>query len=380
MRGHLRRRGKNSFELKWDAPREGGGRKTHYKSFKGSRREAMAELNKILAQVADGIAVEPSKVTVGQYVAQRIEQWAATGTISPKTAERYRSLLAQQIAPHLGTRPLQKLTPADIERWHTALQNTPRQDGKGWLSARTIGHAHRVLSKTARDATRLELLPRNVVAVQPPPKVVAEEIRILSPEQVAALPALLDGHPLAAPTIIALFTGMRRGEILGLHWGAIDFDGKLIKVRRSLEETATGLRFKPPKSKAGIRDITLPDVVVDALRQQRKQLLERRLVLGLGRLGDEDLCFPQWDTRSPQMPDTFSSTWKKMAKSHGLNISFHALRHTHASQLIAAGMDIATICQRLGHASPHITLRTYAHMFSSDDSKAAEAINMALRV
>src|SRR5262245_49728068 len=206
MRGHIRRRGKNSFELKWDAPREGGGRKIRYKSFKGSRRDATAELNKILAQAADGIAIEPSKVTVGAYVAQRIEQWASSGRISPKTQERYRTLLARQILPHIGARLLQKLTPADVERWHTALQ--------GKISARTIGHAHKVLGKALRDAVRLELLPRNVAATQPPPKIVAEEMQILSPEQVAALPAVLDGHPVAPIATAALFTGMRVGELL----------------------------------------------------------------------------------------------------------------------------------------------------------------------
>ena len=291
MRGHVRRRGEGSFELKWDAPREGGGRKTHYKSFKGSRREALAELNKILARAADGIAVEPSKITIGAYVAQRIEQWTTSGTISPKTAERYRTLLARQILPHIGARPLQKLTPADVERWHTALQ--------GKISARTIGHAHKVLGKALRDAIRLELLLRNVASVQPPPKVVTEEMQILSPEEVAALTAVLDGHALAPIAITALYTGMRAGELLGLKWDNTDLDAKVIKVRASLEQTRAGLRFKGPKSKAGMRDISLPDVVVDILRQQRRQLLERRLLLGQGRLADEGPRVPTMGRLTP---------------------------------------------------------------------------------
>jgi integrase len=375
--GHIRRRGRESWELKFDAGRDAGGRrKIVYRSFKGTRREAQAELNRLLAQ-ADSGHVAPSKLTVGHYVRERIEQWARVGTISPKTSERYRGLVEGLLLPHLGTKSLQRLSPRDIEVWHMALQNTMRLDGKGKLSARTIGHAHRVLSKALRDAIKHELVVRNVTTVQPPPKVAAEEIHTLSAEQVAELPALLDGHPFAAPTIVALFTGMRRGEILALRWGNVDLDAKIIRVRESLEETKVGLRFKSPKSRAGVRDITLPDLVVDALRQQRKQLLERRLRLGQGKLGDQDLCFPSWDG-SPQRPNSFSSTWMKVVKGHGLAVSFHALRHTHASQLIAAGVDIVTISKRLGHASPNITLGVYAHLFAKDDSKAADAINAAL--
>src|SRR5262245_16692789 len=204
-------------------------------------RKPRPNLPRLRAQAADGINTAPSKLTVDQYVRERIEQWAAVGTIGSKTAERYRTLLAQQIAPHLGTCPLQKLTPASIERWHTALQ--------GKVSARTCGHAHKVLGKALRDAVRLELLTRNVTAVQPPPKVVVEETQILSPEQVAQLTAA----PIAT---VALFTGMRAGELLALRWGNADLDAKVIKVRESLEQTKAGLRFKAPKSKAGLRDVS----------------------------------------------------------------------------------------------------------------------------
>ena len=212
--GHIRRRGRNrnSWELKYEVERTEGGRRTRYKTVRGSRKDAQAELNRLLAQIADGIDIAPSKLTVETYVFERIGQWAASGVVGPKSAERYRGLAAGQIAPFLGSKLLQRLSPRDIEAWHTTLQNTVRRDGKGKLSTRTIGHAHRVLSKALRDAVRLELVPRNVASIQGAPKVEADELRILTAEQVAALPALLDGHELAAPTVVALFTGMRRGE------------------------------------------------------------------------------------------------------------------------------------------------------------------------
>jgi integrase len=292
-------------------------------------------------------------------------------------------LIANQIEPFIGSKLLQRLNSRDIEHWHAALLMKGRRgrngkpDGQRGVSARMVGHAHRLLSKALREATRHEIVLRNVAAAQRPPKIAAREMVILTPAQVAGLPALLDGHELAAPALTALHTGMRRGEILALRWSSVDLDAKVIRVRESLEQTAAGLRFKPPKSRAGNRDVSLPDNTIEVLRAQRKRLLERRMMLGQGKLGDSDLVFPAWNGE-PQRPESFSAAWSELAAELKLGVSFHALRHTHASQLIDAGVDVVTISKRLGHSSPAITLAVYAHMFRKDDSKAADAINAAL--
>jgi integrase len=383
MSGHIRRRGSRSWELKYDIDRADGQRQTRYKSFKGTRREAQAELARLLAAVADGGHVDPSKLTVGEHVLARFAHWKATGEISPGTAQRYEQLI-NHIIPHIGGRLLQKLTTLDIEAWHAVLMTSGRRgrngkpDGQGGLHARTIGHAHRILSKALDEGVKHGLLLKNVCTVERAPKVNAEEMVILTAEQIAELPAQLDGHALAAPALVALFTGMRRGELLALRWKNVDLDGKVIRVRESLEETkAGGLRFKGPKSKAGVRDITLPAVVVETLHAHRKTLLERRLLLGQGKLTGEDLVFPAWDG-SPQSPNAFGAGWSKLTAQLGVEVSFHGLRHTHASQLIDAGVDVVTISKRLGHSSPAITLQVYAHLFHKDDRKAADAINAAL--
>ena len=181
------------------------------------------------------------------------------------------------------------------------------------------------------------------------------------------------------PAIVALFTGMRLGEILALRERRVDLDRGVIEVREALEETkAHEIRFKAAKTKAGRRDITLPDVAVDALKGHRKQLLETRMKLGLGKLADDDLLFANLEGK-PLRPSAVSSDWGELAERIGMpEVTFHALRHTHASQLIAQGVDIVTISKRLGHAKPSVTLAIYAHMFTSDDRKAAAAINAAL--
>jgi integrase len=197
------------------------------------------------------------------------------------------------------------------------------------------------------------------------------------------VPDLLDnlrGKRLYVQAVLALTTGMRLGEILALKEHRAHLDRGVVEVREALEETkAKGIVFKTPKSKAGRRDITLPDIAIEALREHRKQLLELRMKLGLGKLPDDALLFANLDG-GPLRPSAISSDWGELAERIGMpEITFHALRHTHASQLIANGVDIVTISKRLGHAKPSVTLAIYAHMFTSDDSKAAAAIDAALK-
>jgi integrase len=379
--GHIRRRGERSWELKFDLGIDPltGKRVTKYVSFKGSRREAQAKLTELLAAVAKGSHVEPTKLTVAEFVRGRVDQWEAAGKISARTAARYRELVENQIAPFIGAKVLQKLRRLDIEDWHTALRNRGRANGKGGIAARTIGHAHRVLSKALTDAAKDHMVVNIVTKLEAAPKVPDDEMIIVQdvPGLVAKLKA--SGGRLYVPALVSLLTGMRRGEVLALRWGRVDLERKVIQVQDSLESAkARGVRFKSPKSKAGRRDVTLPDALVEALREHRKAQLELRLKLGAGKLQGDDLLFADPEG-APLSPNAFSAAWSDYAARIGIpELTFHALRHTHASQLIDADVDIVTISKRLGHAKPDITLRIYAHMFRKDDGKATAAINAAL--
>jgi integrase len=273
---------------------------------------------------------------------------------------------------------LQKLKPADIERWHTTLKKRGRKDG-GALGARTIRHAHRLLSKALKEAMRHDLVMRNAAAAEPPPQVDAEEVVVLDGEQIKSLVERLRSRAMYPRVITALFTGVRRGELLALRWRDADLDGKepTLRVREAIEETKAGLRFKTPKTENSVREISLPDIVAEALREHRRQQREQRVALGLGKLDDSALLFPKLDG-SPQSPRAFSKEWSDVAASIGLPVTFHALRHTHASHLIDAGIDVVKISRRLGHASVDITLRVYAHLFRKRDDRSSAAINAAV--
>jgi integrase len=238
----------------------------------------------------------------------------------------------------------------------------------------------------------LELVARNVAHAIRPPKVADVEVASLTAEQIAALLNALSApsprrvgnsapepHPLYPIAALALGTGMRRGEICALTWGHLNFDGAALRVERSLEETKDGLRFKTPKTKRGRRTISLPMNVIEILRGHQRQQAEQRLVLGLGRAGPDDLVFARPDG-SPLSPDNLSRDWRRALKRFDLpGFMFHALRHTSASALIAAGLDVGAVSRRLGHANPATTLRVYTHQFAASDAEAAEAIERAMR-
>lgn len=339
--GSITRRGDRSWRLKFEAgPRDAAGKRaTRYVTIRGLRKDAERELRRLLSEIDGGTYVNPARTSIAEWV----RSWLASASgLSGKTRERYGQLAEQQIVPHLGTTVMQKLRPAHVAAWHETLLSSGGAAGRP-LSARTVGHAHRVLHTALARAAALEIVSRNVASVVPPPKVEVKEVEILSGEQVVSVLGSLRGHRLFPVVALALGTGLRRGEICGLRWGDVDLDGALLRVERSIEQTKAGLRIKAPKSRHGRRSVSLPAAVVDALRALRVEQLQQRLVLGLGRPGPDDLVFTLADTSSWR-PDYLSRTWRRAVTDLELpDVNLHALRHSHASALIAAGVDVLTI-------------------------------------
>jgi integrase len=160
----------------------------------------------------------------------------------------------------------------------------------------------------------------------------------------------------------------------------VDLDTASIRVERSLEQTTSGLRFKSPKTRSGRRQISLPGHAVDALRRHRKSQLEFRMKIGIGRPPADALVFCNVDG-APYSPRAVSKSWARLVKELDLpKVTLHSLRHSHASALIAGGVDAVTVSRRLGHANPSITLSVYSHMFQNSDDRAAEILDALLPV
>ena len=218
--GHIRRARQEVLgaEVRRGRDPATGRRKIRYASFKGTKRAGAGRACRLIAAVGDGTYVEPSKLTVAEHVRARVDHWEASEAISARTAQRYRQLLDGQIRPHIGARLVQKLSTVDVEKWHATLRTDGRRRGKGGVAPRTMVHAHRVLSHALDDAMRHGVVPRNVAKLQPPPRVQASEMAILDRDGIDTIVTKLPGHEMYAPAIVALFTGMRLGEILALRW------------------------------------------------------------------------------------------------------------------------------------------------------------------
>ena len=378
MRGNITRRGKSSWRLKFDLGTDPatGERRTEYVTVKGTKKDAEKELNKRLAQLDGGSYVARS----GETVAEHVRGWLAGNLdLAETTRERFGRLVEKQIVPHLGTVHLQQLRPAQVSAWHITLRTAGGKDGQP-LSPATVRQAHRVLHLALAAALEDEKVARNVASGRKLPKAAAKETHILQEGEIAPVLDALAGHWLLPIAVLAVGTGMRQGELMGLQWRDIDLDAGTVHVAHSLEETkAHGLRLKKPKTKAGVRTISLPASAVAALKAHRSQQLEQRLALGMGKPGKGALVFCDHNA-DPIPPSRVSGAWRDIVAARKLpRVRFHDLRHTHASALIASGLDVVKISHRLGHASPVVTLSVYAHLFKRSDDGAADVIEAAMR-
>ena len=378
MKGNLTRRGETSWRLKFDTGRDPvtGRRVTKFVTLRGTRRQAQEEAARIIAGTATGEYVERSKTMVADY----LRSWlSGLHGLAGKTRQEYGRLITQLVIPHLGNHELQRLRPAHIADWHAKLLVSGGKNGRP-LSARTVGHAHHVLHTALERAVGTELLARNVAHAISPPKVALTEIAALKADEIAPILAALKGYKLEAIAVLALSTGARRGEILALHWGDVDLTAGTVRIARSLEQTAAdGLKFKQPKTARGVRTISLPAVAVETLQAHRKRQLEQRMMLGQGKPTAGTLVFSTIDG-GPINPNGLSRDWGDFVRAQGLPlVTFHGLRHSHVSALIASGVDPLTISRRIGHANVSTTTNVYGHLFKRTDTMAAKAIEAVLK-
>jgi integrase len=276
--GHIRQRSPGSWEIRYDTP--GDKRHTRTVTIRGSRKDAEVELRKRLSAIDAGEHVDPTKATVAQWLTRWLE--IVRTEVSPKTHERYAGIL--------GNTLIQKLTPATVQAAYAKLASGGRRDGKtGGLSPRTRRHCHRVLYAALNRAVELQVLARNPAERMRLPKVERKDFVVLNAEQGSALLHTMRHSRVYWPTLIALATRMRLGEILALRWGKVELDRTILQVVSSLEHTRAGLRFKPPKS-GKPRTITLPAFAVEALRRWKRQQAEELLSHGIRQSGDTLVC------------------------------------------------------------------------------------------
>jgi integrase len=375
--GHIRQRG-SSWEIKYDIGADPitGRRRIRYETLRGgSKRDAQRRLRELLGAVDKGVIADAGKMTVADWLKQWIEE--ARHTVSPKTHERYAEIVAKHLVPKLGDHQLAKLAPVHIQGFYSHALTSGRLDGKGGLSPQTVVHFDRVLNRAMKGAQKMRLIAVNPVEDVERPKIEDREMQTLTDDQAARLLAAASTTRLYVPIVLALATGLRRGELLALRWQDIDLTTGIVEVVRSLEQTNAGLRFKTTKTKRGKRPVVLPASVIDVLRDHKTTQAEERLLLGLSK---GELVFTRVDGQ-PISPDTFTSWVARVAKRAGTShiMPVHGLRHTHITNLLRENVHPKVASERAGHSRVGFTLDRYSHIIPSLQEDAALRIDAALR-
>ena len=376
MKGHIRKRGQRSWAIVLDLGRDANGkRRQKWHSVKGTKRDAERELARLLNDLNTGGYVEPTRMLVRDYLEKWLE--VARTKVAPKTYERYEEIVRLHLAPALGHHQLAKLHSLHIESYYAEALVSGRRNGRGGLSAQTVVHHHRVLHRALKQAVQHLLIARNPCDAVEPPRPEKAEVRVVDEAQAAELLHSLKGTRLFAPTILALVTGMRRGELLALTWPDIDMENQVMSVRRSLQQTNEGVSVKMPKSGRG-RTIALPPIAVEALSRHKAEQAQERLALGPA-YENNGLVFARADG-SAWPPDSFTSAFAAALRKAKLpHLNFHALRHSHATMLLKSGINPKVVSERLGHAKVGTTLDIYSHVLPGMQEEAAQRIDSALR-
>lgn len=281
--------------------------------------------------------------------------------------------------PTIGHIALQRLSAAHIEKLYRERRESGRADGRaGGLSERSLHHVHRVLGTAMKKAVRLRLISRNPCEDVDSPRPQRKEVAALSESDTGVLLEGAKGNPLYPLILVAVTTGLRLGELLGLKWSDVDLKKGALIVRRTLARVKQGAVLKDtPKTKHSIRTVALPPLTVETLHahhaEQRREMMRLRLVWQ-----DHELVFPAEDG-SPCPPPRVSVQFTRLARSLGLGITFHGLRHTHATHLLRAGIHPKIASGRLGHANIGITMDTYSHLLGDDQEEAAARIDGMIR-
>ena len=291
----------------------------------------------------------------------------------PSTLYSYQ-VVVERIKTGLGHAKIQSLTPLQIEQFYASLIADGGTRGQG-LSAKTVRNPHVVLRKALSDAERLEVVVRNAAAAARPPIAARPESATWSSEQLREFLDFLKDDRLHTAFVLLATTGMRRGEVLGLRWQDVDFDGRDLAVANSL--TTAGPRrvvAGPPKTPRSRRQIYLDDGTLRELREHRSRQNAERLATGPAWNANEDYVFTN-ELGEPIHPDSFSQIFRKRVHEAGLPpIRLHDLRHSYATLALKAGVHPKVVSERLGHATVGVTLDLYSHVTPSIARDAADAV------
>lgn len=391
--GHIENRDHGKWLLVVEHGRDSGSgeRNRESKIFKGSKRNAKKELAAWLAAINAETYTRPTGLTLENY----LKQWLSNHslTISPHTKKNYQNAINSRIIPLLGRIALEDIKPLHLRNFYRKIIEQGRLDGarKGEpVGQGTLDITHRTLHKALNDAVEDELILKNPASIVRPPRMaqniidddeeIDTKVQVFNEEQVATMLSAAKETKYYPLLFVAVRTGMRRSELLGLRWKDVDLKERVITVRQVLGYSGGGFFYKPPKTAKSRRVIGIDDDVVAVLKEHKKRHAENRLFFGeeYEKRGSNGLVFCHKNGK-PIHPSTVTRWFPQFLVRNGLpRLTLHSLRHTHASLLLKAGVDIKVISERLGHSSIQITYDVYSHLYPDAQEEAVLVLQKML--
>lgn len=346
----------------------GSGKNRTYKSF-DTQREANRWGSKMVEQIRQGLLTLRNKISLSKF----LDDWLviARSSIRPNTSLQYTQIVHKHIVPTLGNILLRELQADHVQRLYT-------EKLASGVSPRSTRLIHAVLHRALNHALKQGLVSRNVSDAATLPKVPRKEMKTLDDYQVRQLIQATDDVQMQVLFWIAVTTGLRKGEILGLKWSDLDWQTRKLQIQRQVQRRAgEGLIFCEPKSASGRRVVVLGEKTLDRLREHREAQYQKRIQVG-DLWQDFDLIFTS-PIGTPLDQSKVSKVYKECLSKTGLPmIRFHDLRHTAATMMLQQGIHPKVVQERLGHSDISLTLNTYSHVLPSMQDEAAEKMDELL--
>jgi len=379
MRGHIVKRSKNSYSIAVSMGKDAATGKYKYQwvTVKGTKKDAEKRLSDLLHQLDTGTFMKPGKTTLAEYLERWLKDYARPN-LAPRTTEGYESIIRRHLIPSLGNITLTLLKPEHLQRYYSEKLSDGRCDGKGALNSTTVSHHHTCLHRALKMALKWGLINRNPADAITPPRPQRAQIHTMNENDITRFLEVAKPTPYYVLFYEALFTGMRRSELLALRWCDVDLLLCEVHITRSLHHLRTGeFVFRVPLTAKGRRMVSLSPSAALLLQEHRNKQEAQRAIVGIP-LKDDDLIFSDSEGR-PLLPDTVSHVWAKLVKRAGLEgIRFHDARHTHASLMLKQGAHPKVVQERLGHATISTTLDLYSHVAPGLQEAAALRFDEAL--
>lgn len=365
--GTLRQRSKIrkdswSFQVYLGVDPSTGKKRYHSESVKGTKSQAQRRMTEVQHKVNTGTYTEPTRLTVSEYLAQWMRDYAESH-VSQRTLEGYQGNLDRYIRPRIGTIPLEKLSARHVQEMESALLREGGRNGRP-LSPKTVLQVHRILSKALKEAKKLGILGRNVAEAVDPPRTTDHEARTLTWEEVSKLLQHVEDPQYRTLFLLDIQSGLRRSELLGLQWRDIDFQNQAVSVRRCWVKLPSGRKILSVPKSGQSRVVNLPPQSIDALRSHRESQEEFS--------GNGNFVFCRSDG-NPLDPDQVTKKFKQVATSAGFgDMRLHDIRHTHATLMLGENVNLKVTSERLGHSTIAITANLYSHVQPTVQEEAAQ--------